>query len=75
MKMCIFKGKKINGSPTILSIGNGWKKFKTTNELKVRDHLVFTLIDISTFKVKVIDNIKKINKSQMKLKPLPSECQ
>jgi hypothetical protein len=27
----------INGSPKI-SIGNGWKEFKTTNELKVGDH-------------------------------------
>jgi hypothetical protein len=48
----------INGSPRILSIGNGWKEFKTTNELKVGDHLVFTLIVTSTLKVEIVDNIK-----------------
>jgi hypothetical protein len=37
MRMCAIKGKKINGSPKI-SIGKGWKEFKTTNELKVGDH-------------------------------------
>jgi hypothetical protein len=36
MRVCFTKGKKINGSPRI-SIGNGWKEFKTTNELKVGD--------------------------------------
>jgi hypothetical protein len=35
MIMFVTKSKKINGSPTI-SIGNGWKGFKTTNELKIR---------------------------------------
>ncbi len=58
MKVCVTKGKKINGSPLILSIGNGWKEFKTTNELKIGDHLVFPLIATSTFKVEVVDNIK-----------------
>jgi hypothetical protein len=56
MKMCVTKGKKINGSPKILSIGNGWKEFKTTNELKVGDHLVFTLIATCTFKIEVVNN-------------------
>ncbi len=37
MRMCVIKCKMINGSPKI-SIGNGWKEFKTTNELKVGDH-------------------------------------
>jgi hypothetical protein len=36
----------------------GWKKFKTTNEFKVGDHFVFTLIVTFTFKVEVIDYIK-----------------
>jgi hypothetical protein len=51
MKMCVTKlGKKI-GSPKI-SIGSGWKEFKTANiELKVGDHVVFTLIIASTFEV------------------------
>ena len=57
MRTCVTKGKKINGSPKI-SIGNGWKEFKTTNELKVGDHLVFTLIVTSTLKVEIVDNIK-----------------
>jgi len=56
MRMCVTKGK-INGSPRI-NIENGWKKFKTTNELKVGDHVVFTRIVVSTFKVDVVDNIK-----------------
>ncbi len=43
MKVCVTKGKKINGSPNI-SIGNGWKKFKTTNELKVGDHLSLKVV-------------------------------
>ncbi len=34
----VTKGKKINGSPMI-SIGNGWKEFKTINDLKIGDHL------------------------------------
>jgi hypothetical protein len=55
MRVCVTKGKKINVSPRI-SIENGWKEFKTTNELKVGDHVVFTLI--ATFKVEVVDNIK-----------------
>jgi len=58
MRVCVTKGKMINGSPRILSIGNGWKEFKTTNELKVGDHLVFTLIVTSTLKVEIVDNIK-----------------
>jgi hypothetical protein len=50
MKVCVTKlGKKI-GLP-IISIGNGWNEFKTTNELKVRDHVVFTLNVVSTSKV------------------------
>ncbi len=57
MKVCVTKGKKINGSPRI-NIENGWKELKKTNELKVGDHVVFTLIVASTFKVEVIDNIK-----------------
>jgi hypothetical protein len=43
MKVCVAKGKKINGSP-IISIGNGWKKFKTTNELKIGDHLSLKVV-------------------------------
>jgi hypothetical protein len=43
MKVCVTKGKKINGSPKI-NIGTGWKKFKTTNELKVRDHLSLKIV-------------------------------
>jgi hypothetical protein len=34
MIMYIIKSKQMNGSPRI-SIGNGWKGFKTTDELKV----------------------------------------
>jgi hypothetical protein len=34
------------GTPKI-NIRNGWKEFKTTNELKVRDHVVFIWIVIS----------------------------
>jgi hypothetical protein len=56
MRMCVTKGKKI-GSPKI-SIGNEWKEFKRTNDVKVGDHVVFTLIDASTFKVELVDNIK-----------------
>ncbi len=54
--MCVTKSKNV-GSPKI-SIGNGWKEFKTTNDVKVGDHVVFTLIVVSTFKVEVVDNIK-----------------
>jgi len=43
MKMCVIKGKKVNGSP-IISIGNGWKEFKTTNELKIGDHLSLKVV-------------------------------
>jgi hypothetical protein len=43
MRTCVTKGKKINGSPKI-SIGNGWKEFKITNELKVKDHLSLKVI-------------------------------
>jgi hypothetical protein len=57
-RVCVTKGKKINGSPRILNTRNGWKKFKTTNELKVGDHLVFTLIVTSTLKVEIVNNIK-----------------
>ncbi len=56
MRVCVIKGKKI-GSP-IISIGNGWKDFKTTNELKVGDHVVFTMIATSSFKVEVVENVK-----------------
>jgi hypothetical protein len=43
MKMCVTKlGKKI-GSPKI-NIGNGCKELKTIKELKVGDHVVFTLV-------------------------------
>jgi hypothetical protein len=55
-RVCVTKSKKI-GSPKI-NIGNGWKEFKTTNDMKVRDHVVFTLIVASTFKVGAVDNIK-----------------
>ncbi len=34
MRVCATKSKNINRSPRI-NIGNGWKEFKTTNELKV----------------------------------------
>jgi hypothetical protein len=47
--MCVIKSK---------NIGNGWKEFKTTNDVKIGDHVVFTLIVASTFKVEVVDNIK-----------------
>jgi hypothetical protein len=43
MKVCVIKGKKINGSPRI-SIGNGWKEFKTTKESKVWDHLSLKIV-------------------------------
>jgi len=43
MRVCVIKGKKINGSHRI-NIRNGWKKFKTTNELKVRDHLSLKVV-------------------------------
>jgi hypothetical protein len=43
MKVCVIKSKKIKGSPKI-SIGNGWKEFKTTNELKIGDHLSLKLV-------------------------------
>jgi hypothetical protein len=45
MRMCVTKGKKINGSSKI-SIGNGWKEFKTINELKIRDHLSLKVVVI-----------------------------
>ncbi len=54
MKVCVTKGKKI-GAPKI-NIGNKWKEFKKTNELKVGDHVVFNVIVYSTFKVVVVDN-------------------
>jgi hypothetical protein len=60
MKVCVTKGKKI-GSPRI-SIENGWKIFKTTNELKVGDHVVFTVIATSSFKVEVVENVKNCKK-------------
>ncbi len=43
--MCVTKGKKINGSHKI-KIENGWKEFKTTNELKVGDYLSLKVIVI-----------------------------
>ncbi len=43
MRVCVTKGKKINESPKI-SIGTGWKEFKTTNELKVGDHLSLKVV-------------------------------
>jgi len=43
MRMCVTKGKKIIGSPKI-NIGTEWKEFKTTNELKVRDHLSLKVV-------------------------------
>jgi hypothetical protein len=46
IKMCVTKLSKKIGSPKI-NIGNGWKKIKTTNQLKVRDHVVFIMIVIS----------------------------
>jgi len=45
MRMCVTKGKKINGSHKI-KIENGWKEFKTTYELKVGDHLSLKVIVI-----------------------------
>jgi hypothetical protein len=45
MRVCVTKGKNINRSPGI-SIGNGWKEFKTTNELKVGDHLSLKVVII-----------------------------
>ncbi len=42
MKVYVTKGKKVGSSK--VCIGNGWKYFKTTNELKVGDHVVFTVI-------------------------------
>jgi hypothetical protein len=50
MKVCVIKLDKKIGPP-IISIGSGWEKFKTTNELKVGDHVVFTLIVAFTFEV------------------------
>ncbi len=55
-RVCVIKGKKI-GSPRI-NIGNGWKHFKTTNELKVGDHVVFIVIATSSFKVGIVENVK-----------------
>jgi hypothetical protein len=43
MRVCVTKGKKINGSPRI-SIGNGWKEFKITNELKIKDNLSLKVV-------------------------------
>jgi hypothetical protein len=40
----------------VLSIGNRWKKFKTTKELQVRDHVVFIMIVASTFEIEIVDN-------------------
>jgi hypothetical protein len=45
MRVCVTKRKKIDGSPRI-SIGNGWKEFKTTNELKLGDHLSLKIVVI-----------------------------
>jgi hypothetical protein len=45
MKVCVTKGKNIDWSPKI-SIGNGWKESKTTNELKVGDHFSLKVIVI-----------------------------
>jgi hypothetical protein len=50
MKVCVTKLDKKFGPP-IISIGNGWEEFKTTNELKVGDHVMCILIVASTFKV------------------------
>jgi hypothetical protein len=49
VKVCVTKGKKI-GAPKI-NIGNKWKEFETTNELKEGHHVVFIMIIYSTFKV------------------------
>jgi len=48
MKVCVTKLDKKIGPP-LINIGNGWEEFKTTNELKVGDHVLFTLIVASTF--------------------------
>ncbi len=54
VKVCVTKGKTIR-APKI-NIGNKWKEFKTTNELKVGHHVMFIMIVYSTFKVEVVDN-------------------
>jgi hypothetical protein len=51
LRVCVTKGKKINGSPKI-SIGSGWKESKTINELKVGEH----------FSLKVVVIVKIYNK-------------
>ncbi len=48
--------KKSNTCECVLSIGNRWKKFKTTKELQVRDHVVFIMIVASTFEIEIVDN-------------------
>lgn len=54
MKVCFGKGGRI-GSLRI-SIGSGWREFRTTNGLKAGDSVVFTLVAPSTFDVEVVDN-------------------
>jgi hypothetical protein len=54
MKVCFGKSGRI-GSLRI-SIGSGWREFRTTNGLKAGDYVVFTLIAPSTFEVEVVDN-------------------
>ncbi|CAM6030568.1 unnamed protein product [Sphagnum balticum] len=56
MNVCFGKrGRGRTGSLRI-SIGSGWREFRTTNGLKAGDHVVFTLIAPSTFEVEVVDN-------------------
>ncbi|CAK9204437.1 unnamed protein product [Sphagnum jensenii] len=54
MNVCFGKSGRI-GSLRI-SIGSGWREFRTTNGLKAGDYVVFTLIAPSTFEVEVVDN-------------------
>lgn len=54
MRVCSGKSGRI-GSIRI-SIGSGWREFRTTNGLKAGDYVVFTLIAPSTFEVEVVDN-------------------
>ncbi|CAK9264014.1 unnamed protein product [Sphagnum jensenii] len=54
MNVCFGKSGRL-GSLRI-SIGSGWREFRTTNGLKAGDYVVFTLIAPSTFEVEVVDN-------------------
>jgi hypothetical protein len=54
MKVC--SGKRGTIGSLRISIGSGWREFRTTNGLKAGDYVVFTLIAPSTFEVEVVDN-------------------